>query len=1072
MPGYQDLYINISKNLEGQFITTVSGPTGSVTQPFVPPYESEALSELLQGLSTQSVSMGETGRSFMLNLMSRSDLHAEGIGQALYDSVFHGAIKEILENSLLAAKNLDEGLRVNLETDPALPEISMLPWELLYDASQQNYLALSAYSPVVRQMKVPGTLPTLSFLPPLRILVVISSPKGVASLDLEHESTQIRDNWGKRLDVQVDFLEIATISRLQEQLAATQYHVLHFMGHGDFDQEIGQGVLVMEKEDGTADFLTGKSLAVLLRDEPTLRLVFLNACKTAENSDQQTGNPFGGIASAALLGGAPAVIAMQFPVSDKAAITFANKIYGMLPGGHPLDYIVAEGRKAIFLQNNASTEWATPVLFMQQHSGVIFSSGNRQTPLTGKKQEIFSRMMMKVKQFWVEGKLDQDLPFKPPIILGKDLKPEAVKASLSDGNDQQRNSRKIPRGKPIGIVFDEMDRSLLVLGEPGCGKSITALELARDLIRKHEQDASHPVPVVLFLTSWPGNGLTLREWAVKEISQTYKIPKKDCENWLEEGRMVLILDGLDEVLPQIQGDCIRAINQFQEQETESGHPNGLVVCSRYEPYLALSKKCELHGAVLLQPLDESQIQEYLIRLGAPVQGLQEVLDNDDQLREEAKSPMMIAMMTLAFSMAPESFENRDSPAHNHGEVVAQALLDRTFEQKASQMAPFQRSQIMSTLSWLAKQLSGHSNRLFQLENLQPDWLPAVHWRSLNLALFSMVLGVLLGIIMDRLWYASNLVDKAEATVSFPIWVAVCVLWAFSAVYWDRMIQQNPDTFSLLSIRPTDSWPIRILRDIPRFVVYYALWMALWGATKYIRIWLGFPPPEAWLSHPIQGGLSVCILYGLRVSSRNRNVYIGASESLRWSWRSALRGLLWGLGISLIIFAGYWGYHTYNQTGTENLTNNLKLYPPLCSLIGLLFGGTTFGLATTKTRPNEGIYLALKNAGFATVIMAPIVAISMGFILSNAFPEQDSRIILEAITWVGLICVIIFFLWFGGFDVIRHGILRLLITLSSGQPLMLSRRLDAASKGGLLQKIGGGYMFPNSLLQEYIQGVEE
>lgn len=1068
MPGYQDLFISISKNPEGQFITTASGPAGSVTQSFMLPYESEALSELLRDLSTQSVSMGEVGRSFMLNLMSQSEVHAEAIGQALYDSVFHGPIKEVLENSLLAAKNQDEGLRVNLETDPALPEISVLPWELLYDASQQNYLALSAYSPVVRQMKVPGSLPTLSFLPPLRILVVISSPKGVASLDLAHESAQIRDNWGKRLDVQVDFLEIATISRLQEQLAATQYHVLHFMGHGDFDQESGQGVLVMEKEDGTADFLTGKSLAVLLRDEPTLRLVFLNACKTAESSDQRTGNPFGGIASASLLGGAPAVIAMQFPVSDKAAITFANKIYGMLPGGHPLDYIVAEGRKAIYLQNNASTEWATPVLFMQQHSGVIFSSGNRQTPLAGKKQEIFSRMMMKVKQFWVEGKLDQDLPFKPPIILGKDLKPEAVKASLSDGNDQQRNSRKIPRGKPIGIVFDEMDRSLLVLGEPGCGKSITALELARDLIRKHEQDASHPVPVVLFLTSWPGNGLTLREWAVKEISQTYKIPKKDCENWLEEGRMVLILDGLDEVLPQIQSDCIQAINQFQAEETESGHPNGLVVCSRYEAYVQLAEKCELHGAVLLQPLDEGQIREYLVRLGSAVKGLQQILDGDENLREEAKSPMMIAMMTLAYSMAPEKFVNPEANTHSHKEVVAAALLDRTFEQKASQMTPYSREEILTTLRWLAKQLSGHSNRLFQIEHLQPDWLPSSRWRSLNLSLFSLVLGVLLGIIMDRLWYASNLVDTAEATVSFPFWVLVCVLWAYSAVYWDSMIQKSPDRFSLLKVLPTDSWPVRILREIPRFVVYYALWMALWTATKYIRIWLGFPPAEAWLSHPIQGGLTVCILYGLRVSSRNRNVYIGASESLIWSWKSALKGMGWGLGISLIIFVGYWGYHTYNQTGVANLTNNLKLYPPLGTLIGLLFGGTTFGLATTKTRPNEGIYLALKNAGFATVIMAPIVAISMGFILSNAFPDQEFSIILEAIIWVGLICVIIFFLWFGGFDAIRHGILRLMISLSSGQPLMLSRRLDAASKGGLLQKIGGGYMFPNTLLQEYIQ----
>ena len=71
------------------------------------------------------------------------------------------------------------------------------------------------------------------------------------------------------------------------------------------------------------------------------------------------------VASSLVLGGMPAVVAMQLPISDQAAITFSRTFYQCLAAGEPVDAAVAEGRQAIHSENPAAFEWATPILFLR-----------------------------------------------------------------------------------------------------------------------------------------------------------------------------------------------------------------------------------------------------------------------------------------------------------------------------------------------------------------------------------------------------------------------------------------------------------------------------------------------------------------------------------------------------------------------------------------------------------------------------------------------------------------------------------------------------------------------------------
>jgi CHAT domain len=67
----------------------------------------------------------------------------------------------------------------------------------------------------------------------------------------------------------------------------------------------------------------------------------------------------------------PAVIAMQFEITDRAAISFADWFYTALTHGLPIDAALAEARKGIYGSGN-DLEWATPVLFMRVPDGRIF----------------------------------------------------------------------------------------------------------------------------------------------------------------------------------------------------------------------------------------------------------------------------------------------------------------------------------------------------------------------------------------------------------------------------------------------------------------------------------------------------------------------------------------------------------------------------------------------------------------------------------------------------------------------------------------------------------------------------
>ncbi|HEX3529740.1 MAG TPA: CHAT domain-containing protein [Thermoanaerobaculia bacterium] len=295
----------------------------------------------------------------------------EQAGGELFRAVFQGELLKAFQGCLAKARG-GPGLRIRLRLND-VPQLAGLPWEYLYDAEGRGFLALSGRTPVVRYLELSEGLDTLLVAPPLRVLAVISTPRGYREL------AEADEEWrrlGAALEpllrgglIEVERLERPTPAALESRLRTGQpVHVLHFVGHGGFSELRGEGVLVFEDEEGKGVPVGGPSLAYLLQDHPSLRLAVLNACNGARGSEENT---FAGTAQVLVQHGVPAVIAMQSEVMDETACSFAEKFYQALAAGLPVDACVGEVRRALAAERNP--EWGTPVLYLRATDGRLFA---------------------------------------------------------------------------------------------------------------------------------------------------------------------------------------------------------------------------------------------------------------------------------------------------------------------------------------------------------------------------------------------------------------------------------------------------------------------------------------------------------------------------------------------------------------------------------------------------------------------------------------------------------------------------------------------------------------------------
>ncbi len=359
-------------------IRVLESPAGQAESKVQLPFEDRDLESLILKVSLSHVKR-RSRRSAEIG-------ETQTFGENLFKAFFRDEVANCLERSFDAIESKGTGLRLRLRLTNA-PKLLELPWEYLYHPARM-FFCLSDQTSLVRYLDIPQSITPLKVKLPLRALVMIAAPHDEPQLNLEQEWRNLNNavaTLKSRGLFEIDCLQTATLNALNERLREKDYHIFHFIGHGGFDRNTHAGKILFEDENQNGHTISGEALAGVLRNEKaTLRLVILNACEGARTSCHDA---FAGTAQKITQQGIPAVIAMQFAITDEAAVTFTKEFYGRLARGLSLDRTLAETRQALYGEEH-KLEWATPVLYMRTPNGDIFdiedqrqnSSQQTQTP--------------------------------------------------------------------------------------------------------------------------------------------------------------------------------------------------------------------------------------------------------------------------------------------------------------------------------------------------------------------------------------------------------------------------------------------------------------------------------------------------------------------------------------------------------------------------------------------------------------------------------------------------------------------------------------------------------------------
>ena len=295
-------------------------------------------------------------------ILPAAEVSVQSTGAALFDAIFVGEVAATYRASRAVAADRGRGLQIRLRL--GAPGLAALPWEMLYDRDSQAYLCRQ--EPLVRQVEGAHAPSALAIKPPLQVLAVVSSPRGLQPLDVAVEREHLEEALAQHVRsgrVRLEWVEHASWEELHDRLLRRPWHVLHFIGHGSFDDAADEGLIALVGSDGRADFVNASSLADLLHEaSPTPRLVVLNSCESGASSSD---DPFSGTAAALARSGIQSVAAMQFTISDRAALAFARGFYTALANGRTIDEAMRSGRIGILGLGRGTLEWVTPVLYVR-----------------------------------------------------------------------------------------------------------------------------------------------------------------------------------------------------------------------------------------------------------------------------------------------------------------------------------------------------------------------------------------------------------------------------------------------------------------------------------------------------------------------------------------------------------------------------------------------------------------------------------------------------------------------------------------------------------------------------------
>lgn len=303
------------------------------------------------------------------------------LGTLLYEALFTDSVKGHFEEALWpeieAHPNNDSHLTFSLAFEEGVrADVISWPWEFLYCPVGRTFLATDPRVAFSRRYadSVPIHLEPMSAGEQLRVLLVRLQPDDEAQVASALIKNCLEELASKHKNILPPvLLENPNPAGIHENLERIRPHVFHLLAHGCFGDRSSSFALVDSSGHKTR-WYGDKSLADLFQNVKP-RLIFLQACESGRTSDTIS---FANGAAWLVRGHLPAVVAMRYPISNRAGGTFAQALYEQIVAGTDLGVAVQRARLALARRDedsphdHAGQAFGAPILWMHPEAGCFF----------------------------------------------------------------------------------------------------------------------------------------------------------------------------------------------------------------------------------------------------------------------------------------------------------------------------------------------------------------------------------------------------------------------------------------------------------------------------------------------------------------------------------------------------------------------------------------------------------------------------------------------------------------------------------------------------------------------------
>lgn len=331
-------------------------------------------------------------------------------------------------------------------------------------------------------------------------------------------------------------------------------------------------------------------------------------------------------------------------------------------------------------------------------------------------------LIANVRKVWIDGVLGQSLAASRAIELDLEPQIDVVEHPWVDVPMPSPLPASLCTSTSVERAFSDFGQALLILGAAGAGKTTLMLQLAEALLDEAERREDAAVPVVFPLASWAAQKRGFTDWLVDELNRRYQVVSATARRWIEEGLILPLLDGLDEVVPEDRETCVEAISAFRAERRRDLGAVPMVVCCRIEAYAALSLQVALGGALLVHTLSRERIETYLEQGGEPFSTAYALLREDPTLWEIIDSPLMLGVFVQAcgqFPGNPKTVRRRQDRRAWLFDLYVEAMFKRR-----GRATTYGQNETRCWLTGLAELMGKSRQTVLYLEWLQPACLPS------------------------------------------------------------------------------------------------------------------------------------------------------------------------------------------------------------------------------------------------------------------------------------------------------------------------------------------------------------